>query len=167
MKFNQTPSTLQQIPDGPEGIYITLRHMRRFIRDGKIKPVIREKAMQLTSHLHPKDWVGEVQAIHKFVRDDIRYIKDITNVETVAWPEYTLEKRAGDCDDKVVLAGALLESIGHPTRSVAIGFIPGVYCHVLLETKIGAKWVTVETTEPVEVGWQPKNTLAKPMVIYN
>jgi hypothetical protein len=34
------------------------------------------------------------------------------------------------------------------------------------ETKIGEKWVTVETTEPVKVGWEPRNIVSK-MVIYN
>lgn len=162
----QTPHTLQSIPEGPAGINITLRHMRKFVREGKVKPVIRELAFSLTNHLPPKDWVGEVRAIHEFVRDRIRYVKDITDVETVAWPEYTLQKGAGDCDDKVVLAASLLESIGHPTRLVAIGFHPGVYSHVYLETKIGPRWISVETTEPVNVGWQPSGVRAR-MEIFN
>ena len=140
--------------------------MRNFIRAAKKSLFIRETAISLTRHLAPKDWVGEVKALHLFVRDQIRYIRDITDIETVAGPEYTLEKKAGDCDDKVVLVGSLLESIGHPTRLVAIGFAPGNYSHVLLETKIGPHWITVETTEPVEVGWIPKLARSR-MVIHN
>ncbi len=60
----------------------------------------------------------------------------------------------------------LLESIGHPTRFVAVGFRPHNYSHVYLETKIGNTWLGLETTEPVEVGWQPKGVMAR-MEIFN
>ncbi len=53
--------------------------------------------------------------LHRFVRDNIRYIKDIRDVETVAYPDITLQQGQGDCDDKSVLLASLLESIGHPT----------------------------------------------------
>lgn len=129
--------------------------MSSFVRDGKTKSAVRETAFRLIADCSPKDYSCEVRKIHAFVRDNIRYVQDIADVETVASPEKTLEYRAGDCDDKSVLLAALLESIGHKTRFIAIGFEPNVFAHVYVETLIGRRWIPLETTEDVEAGWQP------------
>ena len=173
MKFSTQPipkrkltSNLQIIPSGPEGVYQTLRIMRQLTRVGKKDINVRNKALELTRHLNQKDWMGEIKSIHRFVRDNIRYIKDIRGVETIAYPDITLDLGQGDCDDKSVLLSSLLESVGHPTRFVAIGFKPNNYSHVYVETKIGNTWLGLETTEPVEIGWQPKGVMAR-MEIHN
>lgn len=160
------PSLLAAIPDGPEGVYQTLRIMRQFTRAGKRKMPVRELALSLVRHNGSKDWIGEVKSLHEFVRDEIRYVRDINGVETVQTPEVTLEIGQGDCDDQSVLLASMLESIGHPTRFVAIGFKPFHYSHVMAETKIGDKWVSVETTEPVDIGWRPPRVLNR-MVVHN
>lgn len=135
--------------------------MRDLVKRGRVSLPIRELAMELVRHVNGKDWSGQVEALHAFVRDNIRYIKDINGVETIATPERTLAYGAGDCDDQVVLLSSLLESIGHPTRFIAIGTqSPFSFNHVFGETKIGSQWVPVETTEPVGVGWKPENILA-------
>ena len=162
----QLTSSLQIIPSGPAGVYHTLRIMRDLTRHGKRDIVIRQKALELTGSLNQKDWLGEVKSLHRFVRDNIRYIKDIRGVETVAYPDITLECAQGDCDDKSVLLASLLESIGHPTRFVAVGFRPENYSHVYVETRMSDKWIGLETTEPVNVGWQPKGVMAR-MVVSN
>lgn len=153
--------TLQAIPDGPEGVYHTLKIMRQLAREGKKSPIIRQLALSLVRGNHQKDWVGEVKNLHAFVRDKIRYVKDIEGVETVALPEITLQLEQGDCDDKSVLLASLLGSIGHPTRFVAIGFKPRQFSHVFVETKIGDKWIPLETTEPVSIGWTPKGVVER------
>lgn len=129
--------------------------MRTITRQAKKRLPVVELSRSLVNHLLPKDWAGEVEALHRFVRDRIRYVKDVRGVETVATPEYTVATGSGDCDDKSVLLAALLEAIGHPTKFVAIGFIPNSFAHVFVETKIGPRWIALETTEPVEVGWRP------------
>ena len=129
--------------------------MRRFAMEGKKTPAIREAAFFLTRNLKQKDYESEAYELGAFVRDGIRYTKDVTNVETLQTPIKTLEYKAGDCDDKVTLLSALLESIGHPTRFVAMGFSPDRFSHVYLETKIKNEWIPIETTEPVEMGWEP------------
>lgn len=143
------------IPSGEAGTKTTLKLMSKLTRTGKTDLPVRGLAMALTRHLPQKDWVGQVRAIHAFVRDKIRYTKDVRGVETLQTPIKTLEIGQGDCDDKSMLAAALLESIGHPTRFIAVGLRGGPFSHVLIETKIGTKWVPVETTEPVELGWLP------------
>jgi transglutaminase-like putative cysteine protease len=130
--------------------------MSGLVKSAKSTLPVRLLALRLVRRNGQKDWPGEVRDIHAFVRDGIRYVKDVRGVETLQTPEKTLELGQGDCDDKSTLVAALLESIGHPTRFVAVGF-NGQFAHVLVETKIGTKWVAVETTEPVAVGWFPKN----------
>lgn len=139
--------------------------MRHLARESKVNPVIIETARNLTQHLPQKDWVGQIKALHKFVRDNIRYLKDINNVETIQYPVRLLETKSGDCDDKATLLASLLESIGHPARFAALGFRPGVLEHVIVETLIGRgknkKWLPLETTEPVHAGWFPKGVKSK------
>lgn len=159
-------ATLQAIPDGIEGTAATLKAMRELVRDYKRSLPVRQLAVSLVREVRSKDWLSEIRMIHQFVRDHIRYVKDINGVETLQTPEVLLQSKAGDCDDKSTLAAALLESIGHPTRFVAVGFLPDNFAHVYAETKVGNKWVSVETTEPVEVGWTPPNVVSR-MVVYN
>ena len=152
-----TPTTTQLvgIPEGLPGVVETLKRMSRFAKDGKKSMPVRQTAMRLTRNCQQKDFACEVRQLHAYVRDDVRYTLDIEGVETVQSPEKTLQFMAGDCDDKATLLAAMLGSIGHPTRFVAIGFEPGIFSHVYLETKIGNNWIPLETTEPVEVGWEP------------
>lgn len=163
----QTTAQLREISGGARGTLETLKLMRALVRDGKKSLIIRNLVLSEISGLKQKDFIGEIKKIHSFVRDRIRYVKDIRGVETLQTPEKTLEFGQGDCDDKSVLVATLLEAIGHPTRLVAMGFRNGCgFCHVYVETKIGSKWVGVETTEPVKFGWTPPNTTSR-MVIYN
>lgn len=148
---------LQAIPNGAPGIRATLKLMSRIVRRYKTDPVIRELALRITGSLQQKNFVGEARAIHHYVKEHIRYVKDVAGVETIQTPIQTLRLKAGDCDDKSTLVAALLESIGHPTRFIAVGFRPKSLSHVYVQTKLGAKWVGVETTEPVDFGWCPKN----------
>jgi transglutaminase-like putative cysteine protease len=116
---------------------------------------IRNRALQIVQDVREKDWLGEIRAIHEYVRDNIRYVRDIHGVETIATPAKTLQMMQGDCDDKSLLVASLLEAVGHPARFVAVGRSPGDYEHVLVETRVGSRWIPVETTEPVPLGWYP------------
>ena len=159
-------SRLSEIPDGNGGVKQTLLLMRQLTRQGKRDIRLRTLAASIVQHLPQKNWIGEIKAIQEYVKNNIRYLRDIREVETVQTPDKTLELGYGDCDDKSTLAASLLESIGHPTRFVACGFSPDSLSHVYVETKLGGKWISVETTEPVDIGWQPKNVQCK-MVIHN
>ncbi len=147
--------TLQALPDGVAGVKVTLALMVKLARQGKETYVVRRLAEQIISDVKPKAWIDQVRAVHEYVRDHIRYVRDIRGTETVATPQMTIERGIGDCDDKSLLTASLLESLGHPTRFVAVGNRPGDFCHVLVETKIGGNWMAVETTENVALGWYP------------
>lgn len=146
-----------QIPSGAAGVRKTLQLMSALVKGGKRSPVIRAKALALTQHLKQKDRVGEIKALWEFVRNNIRYVRDIRDIETIHTPEQVLRQESGDCDDKALLLCALLESIGHPSGFWAIGTkAPGQFSHVLAITRMGPrKWFPLETTEPTPWGWRP------------
>ena len=159
-------ATLHAIPSGPPGIKVTLNLMRRLVREYKTALPIRQTALAVTNGLPQKDWMGEVRNLHAFVRDHIRYVRDVNGVETIQTPLRTLENEAGDCDDKSTLLASLLESIGYPTRFVAMAFRPGKYSHVLPEVRVGRRWIPLETTERKQVGWYPRKPHQR-MVVSN
>jgi transglutaminase-like putative cysteine protease len=121
--------------------------MARLVNQGRVNVKVRMLALALVQDLKQKDYLGEAMAVHAFVRDNIRYVRDVRGVETLHTAEQILDQRAGDCDDKTVLVAALLETIGHKTRLVAVGMTPGTYCHVYPEVNIRGRWYPVETTE--------------------
>lgn len=155
------PQRLIKIPNGKEGIKTTLRIMRQLVRRGRIEPHILQKAQELCQILPPKAWYWQVHNIWAFVKNDIRYTHDIYGVETIYEPQQILAQRYGDCDDKAVLLSALLMAAGHPCRFIAVGFKPGSFSHVYVATRIGPRWIGLETTEDVEMGWEPPGVVSK------
>jgi transglutaminase-like putative cysteine protease len=151
------PARTMTIAGGIPGIRQTLKIMRGLALEGSRSPMVRQLVQQLTAELLQKDWLAEIAAIHRFVRDRIRYVRDIEDVETVQSAEATLKLKSGDCDDKAVLMAAMLKSIGHPSRFVAVGFKPGKLTHVYVEARVrrngaGSHWVPLENTEPWDTG---------------
>lgn len=129
--------------------------MAELIRQGRTALPVRETMKTLIRHLPQKDYMGEIAAAHAFVRDRVRYTRDIRSVETLHTAERLLADRQGDCDDKSILVAALLESIGHRTRLVAIGPRKGVFSHVfpqVVHPKEPGVWINLECTEPWPVG---------------
>lgn len=139
--------------------------MAQLVKQYKTSVAVRETALALVSGLEPKDWSAEARALFDFVRDDIRFVRDIHDVETLQTPDKTLEYGQGDCDDKATLLATLLAAIGHPSRFHAIGFERDVFMHVYVETLIGDKWIALDPTEPYEIGWHPQNVIAS-MIYY-
>lgn len=124
--------------------------MADLIRKGRESMPVREMAKRIVRQLRQKDYAGEIAAIHAFVRDRVRYTRDIRTVETLHTAEQLLQDRQGDCDDKSILVAALLESIGHRTRLIAIGPRKNVYAHVFAQVQDPAKpgaWIALECTE--------------------
>jgi hypothetical protein len=158
-------STLMALPEGPAGIRETLKLMKTLANYGKKQSVILQRAGELIKYVPPKAWFQEVKALWSFVKNDIRYTRDVKEVETLYYPEQTLAQAYGDCDDKSVLLASLLLATGHPVRFVAVGFKPDDYSHVFPETLIGKIWVPLETTENVDIGWSPPNVVSR-MEIY-
>jgi len=131
--------------------------MRQMVRRYKRFVPLRQLALSIIQDVPgTKNFPAQVARIQHYVRNNIQYVRDITSVETVQTPERTVQNKAGDCDDQSLLVATLLETIGHPTRFVAIKTkLLGPFVHVFTETRIGRRWVAVETTEDWPIGMQP------------
>lgn len=142
--------------------------MRQIVRQWKKNPSLRQLTLEIVRDTPGhKNFAEQVRRIHAYIRNNIAYVKDINGVETISTPDNTIRNRSGDCDDQSVLAASMLESIGHPTRFVAIKMNPaGPYMHVFTETLVGRKWLPLETTENWPVGYHPPK-VAKRMVVTN
>lgn len=134
--------------------------MAAMIRRSIGRPVLREFAARLVRDLPQKDYRGEVAAVHAFVRDRVRYTLDPHGVELLQEPEYLLQERAGDCDDKSILVCSLLANLGHQTRLIAVGPSMRNFSHVFAQVRDRTvknpadpqAWINLECTEPWPVG---------------
>lgn len=101
--------------------------MCRFVAQAKTQADIRHLAERIVAPLSVGvppggDYTSEALAVCRWVECNIRYVRDINNVEFVRWPRETLKTRAGDCDDMSVLIAALMESIGASCSFGLAGF---------------------------------------------
>lgn len=160
------PMRLALIRDGADGITDTLNIMAALVRQYKKNPAIRTLAVQLARSGSPglsKNWGGQIVAIFNWVRTNVAYVQDVTEIETLQTPLATIDQGAGDCDDMVTLLAALLEAVGLHTRFVAIGFVaPDEYEHVFLQVEFpdGRRWVSLDPTEREQPGWSPTDRLS-------
>lgn len=130
--------------------------MRRLVDKGKQDLLVRETAVNVLHRagIAPKDMAGEVSALFRYVRDHIRYVRDPAGVELVYDPANLLRIGAGDCDDKVVLLAALLESVGYQTEFETLATRPGPFHHVIVRVKVGGRSVPLDpTVERAPPGW--------------
>jgi transglutaminase-like putative cysteine protease len=147
--------SILSISNGTRGTWQTVRTMRALVSQGKVDPVILQAATSAVFNMREFDDLGEVNAVFMLVRDGIRYQRDINGVETLAYPATTLARQVGDCDDQSTLLGALLESVGYPTRFVVAGYGGPDYEHVYLQVLVHGQWIDADPTQHNELGWAP------------
>jgi len=157
-----TTTLRTHLSDGAAGVFETLRLMRALVDAYKTDPVIRQTAISVAFLTPAHDEAGEMEALFSFVRDNIRYTKDVYNIETLSTPLKVLQMRVGDCDDMTVLLASLLEAIGYPTRFVIEGYADfDTWQHVYLEACLQGTWVALDPTEQVAMGWAPDDALIR------
>ncbi len=151
----------RRIPSGLAGTRKTVEHIGRLIRDGVRDFYVRQKAIDilLAQRVPPKDYLGEINALFRWVQRHVRYTKDPFRVEVLHSPRRMLELRAGDCDDMTILLGALIKSVGHPVRVVLTGpdgRRPDLFSHIYLEAQHRGQWIPLDATMPYPMGWSPR-----------
>lgn len=151
---------LCRVPQGNAGTLVTARLIADLIREGAKDFVVRQKAIEIFRNfcVPAKDRRGEVGALFRWVRKNIRYTRDIYRVELLHTPRRMLELRAGDCDDMTILLGAMLLATGYPVRLALTGFRPHkphAYSHIYLQTLVCGRWVALDATMDRPIGWEP------------
>lgn len=126
--------------------------------------MLRTTAQHTIQMCGEKDYLCEARALQSYVRDTIRYTRDMRTAETIQFPDKTLTYQSGDCDDKSILLAALAETVGFHTRFCAIGVQGQDFSHVSAQLLIPGKgWVNAETI-PIDnvgskapLGWFPQD----------
>jgi len=165
-KRGRPKGVIHGISGEKSGVMKTLKLMAEKARGSKGKaegaknPEIRQMAIAITQNCKVKDYKCEAASLLKWVQSNVRWVRDVTGVETVATPERTLEFGGGDCDDLSTLLAALGMSIGHTVRFKAIAADPNrknsfshVYCQFLLR----GKWVSADPSiqrPKKKLGWE-------------
>lgn len=148
--------TLEQIPGGAPGLRLKTRRIRAMVERAKRDPRFRAKVARLLRGVPEKDHSGEIGELVEYARRGIRYLRDPyakQGLELFIEPRRMLAdiergQASGDCDDHVLLASAMLETAGYPTRYRVGGFPPDHYRHIWLDVqhpKLG--WQPVEMTK--------------------
>ncbi len=140
-----------------------VRILTDLIEDGMRDEQVRLKAVEIVKQagVQGHDELGELRAIKNWVQTNAHYIKDPFGVEfffTARRQIRDIEKgtHGGDCDDFVVLGGALLGSLGYPVGALIVDSNnDGVFNHVMLVTKtfsptrqFGDSWIPIELIYP-------------------
>ena len=132
-----------------------------YIQEGKRDPQIRKLVSTIISQrcgsewcVPEKDWIAEVSAIFYWIRANVRYTLDPYDLELFQRARRSLENQTADCDDQVILAGALLQAVGYPIRIIIIGTTASGYNHVYLAVGIPptepTKWIPFDLTAVTE-----------------
>jgi hypothetical protein len=156
------PGRTEPIPGGASGVRVKASRIRGLVEDAKRTESFRNFACRLVQDIPAREWRAEVERVADFVRRRVRYTRDPWGVELFTHPARLLQdaldgKAAEDCDGFVILASALLESIGYQTR-YRMGALddPRRYVHIWLEVMIpGEGWVPLELTRDVPLGHDP------------
>ena len=148
------------------GVRDTARMMVDLIREGSEEPEVRQLLAQIMRRKKPdgswaiteKDDKAEAQAIFDWVRANVRYTSDITDVETLQRAIRTVEEGIGDCDDQTVLYGALARAAGFPFAVHVIDTTGEGYEHVYGKLGVpkfaATEWLAVDCTENKPLGWE-------------
>lgn len=149
------------IASGARGVWQTLGTMRRYVDAGKKNAVIIKAARGAVYMTPEKSSLHEVTTLFDLVRDGIRYVGDVYDVETLSEATKTLLSRQGDCDDQVILLCSLFESIGYATRFVVAGYNDSnTYEHVYCQVLADGEWIDCDPTENESFGWAPPDPVA-------
>lgn len=100
----------------------TVKWMTAFANKGKKDLEIRHLVANIVKDVASGDYASECNAIYHWVDRNIRYLRDIHNVEFVQEPKELLRVGAGDCDDMATLLAAMFMAAGNRCEFVLVGF---------------------------------------------
>lgn len=136
--------TVTEHPPGLPHTAATIGKMGELARKGSHSYTIRNLATRITRDVPSKDVRGELGALYRFVRDNVRYRFDPLGLEWVQSPERTLRELAGDCDDMATLLAGLAGALGHPWQFRTVGPSPTAQKHVAVEVFDGDAWLSLD-----------------------
>lgn len=111
-----------------------------------------------------KDHKGEVIACFDYVKRNVRYTWDPANYDAFQTGQKTLELKAGDCDDAVILLASLCMLLGHQVKLRVVhtqGF--PTWNHIYLVVVVDGQDFPLDTTVNKPPGWEvPRSLMVQP-----
>lgn len=164
--LGKVPTKVIKLPeDEREKNRIVAGILKDMVLESRESRVVRQFAITILKKtgVRPKDYLGEIEAIHGWVRDNVDYRRDAAFLDTFVYPDRMIRDYlfnpggvSGDCDDHALLVASLLISLGHTPRLVLTNQFPGgKYSHIYTEVLYQGNWICLETTESVSVGFCP------------
>lgn len=137
----------ERAPDAHTIIAAIQNVIDQFGRD----PRVRGATVELLNSRYNNDIRSHANTIAQWVMNHMVYLMDPDGGEFVQTPLVLLSAIAkkgfayGDCDDHVVLLGAMLVSIGIPARAVAVKLHGAEhYNHVVIEYPYQNSWILID-----------------------
>lgn len=130
-----------------------IKEIARFIRNGILayrhNPRVRRAAIDAVTEngALQKDKLGQAVAIATWVKQHCYYVHEPD--EVFQTPENTLRELSGDCDDFTWLQGAMMESIGIPSKINLVrigGLWKHIYPSMMAKTSKGMRNVPLDAT---------------------
>lgn len=138
------------------------------IQDGKRDLRIKYIASAIMSEYNvpARNWKLEAVAVFEWVRNNIRYTRDPTNIELFQRPRRTVELKTGDCDDFSILICSLLGSIGHVCMLRVIGITANdqpehIYPLDMIPPGNPTEYIALDATRPEHIGWEVHDSQMK------
>ncbi len=115
-------------------------------------PRMRQIGLAVTQGCTARNDMCELEAIYKFVKDNVRYTGDITLKDTFQSAWRTLQYGGGDCDDHSQLAAVLAMENGFQTRFRITSNTGATWDHIFCLAGVPKnsprRWVPLDTTLP-------------------
>lgn len=143
------PIQRSTLPPGDASVDTTVAKMAELAMGqyGARSPKIRHLAIDIVNRAGAanKDYRAMAVACYRWVRDNIRYVRDPVGQEALCHPEYLLQVAGGDCDDMSMLVAALCGSLGIQTRFVTVAVNSQQFGHVYLEAEAApGNWLPLD-----------------------
>jgi len=156
-----------------------VRYIVKTIQKGRTDPRVRAFAVQAVSRkcgkkwcVPERDWWGEARAVFGAIRENVRYVRDIHNVDTFQAPGRTLEFGGADCDDYTITLGSALQSIGFPIKVRIVQSVDSpdynhVFALVGLPPRDPHGWYAMDASVNKPAGWHPPKAMLKKIKDYD
>lgn len=145
---------------------VVLREMVRLANEYKSDPRLRDRVQGVTSGVRLADRSAVARAVWRWVRENVRYVRDPAQTELLQSPVRILESpRYADCDGMATLAAAMLSALGIRAGFRAVAReTAGAYDHVYAVYKPSphaSQWHAVDPTAPIPPGPDKQLSQAK------
>jgi transglutaminase-like putative cysteine protease len=142
----------------------TIQIIQKAIASYRDAPFVRQLTLQITKNdtknvrsgladMRDNDAIAD--AIYHWIVHHVNYVHDSTGIERLQMPDTTIYSDAGNCDDMAILSGAMLESVGVPSRIRLLGECPGRFSHIFIQYRSdGGTWESFDPTLSLYPGYR-------------